>query len=259
MQRVWHSTCSRFLNYFCLSEIRRMRMSSCFSLLCLLSLTSLVTHQANAADLQSLPAIQAAAEQQVRSLLPANGGTIYIKADNLDGRLRLEKCLQPLEVFLPSGVGSSNRVTAGVRCSRGTQWTIYLALNIESEVSALVLNKALARGAAITAQDVSPQVQRIQGLASNAIRSMDELARQRLKRDLPSGTVLSPAMLQPEMLIKRGQQVTVVATVAGIEVRTTAVALSDGVASSRIRVKNLNSAKVVEGLVDSNSVVRVEL
>jgi flagella basal body P-ring formation protein FlgA len=88
---------------------------------------------------------------------------------------------------------------------------------------------------------------------------MDELAGQRLKRDLPAGTVLSPSLMQPETLIKRGQQVTVVAMIAGLEVRSQGVALSDGVASSRIRVKNLNSAKVVEGLVDTHSVVRVEL
>jgi flagellar basal body P-ring formation protein FlgA len=236
-----------------------MRMPARFLLWCLLPLTTLMNHAAGAAEVQSLPDIQAAAEQYVRNSLPANGGTVYVKTDNLDSRLRLDSCPQPLEVFLPSGVGTGSRVTAGVRCSKGTQWTIYLALNIESEVSALVLNKALARGAAVTAQDVAPQMQRIQGVASNAIRSIDELARQRLKRDLPAGTVLSPAMLQPEMLIKRGQQVTVVAMVAGIEVRTTAIALTDGAASSRIRVKNLNSAKVVEGLVDTNSVVRVEL
>lgn len=224
-----------------------------------LLLVCLVGAPSYAAELQTLVSIQASAEQHVRSVLPANSGTVYLKADALDPRLRLAACLQPLEVFLPSGANLGIRVTVGVRCTQGAQWTIYLPINIESEVSALVLNKALARTAAITAQDVTSQVQRIQGLGSNAIRSVGELAGQRLKRDLPAGTVLSPSMLQPEMLIKRGQQVTVLAVIGGIEVRTQAVALADGAASSRIRVKNLNSAKVVEGLVDSNSVVRVEL
>jgi flagella basal body P-ring formation protein FlgA len=227
--------------------------------LCLLSIASFAAGLAQAQDIQPLASIQASAEQLLRSSLPNNSGTLYIKADNLDSRLRLAACPQPLEAFLPSGVSVGSRVTVGVRCSGGTQWTIYLPLNIESEVTALVLNKALARNAAVTDHDVAKQVQRIPGLASNAIRSMDELAGQRLKRDLPAGTVLSPSLMQPETLIKRGQQVTVVAMIAGLEVRSQGVALSDGVASSRIRVKNLNSAKVVEGLVDTHSVVRVEL
>lgn len=223
------------------------------------ALACLLGGQAHAGEFESLATIQASAEQHVRSVLPAGGGTVYVKADNLDGRLKLAACSQPLEVFLPSGANSGSRVTAGVRCTQGAQWTIYLPLNIESEVSALVLNKALARNATVTGLDVTSQVQRIPGLGSNAIRSPGELAGQRLKRDLPAGTVLSPAMLQPELLIRRGQQVTVVALVGGIEVRTQAIALSDGVASSRIRVKNLNSAKVVEGFVDSSNVVRVDL
>jgi flagella basal body P-ring formation protein FlgA len=235
-----------------------MRCSSRLLASCLF-VASVLAGQAPAAEVEALTAIQAAAEQHVRSVIPANSGSVFIKADNLDSRLRLAACLQPLEVFLPSGANLGSRVTVGVRCTQGTQWTIYLPLNIESEVSALVLNKPLARTAAVTAQDVSSQVQRVPGLASNAIRSLGELTGQRLKRDLPAGTVLSPSMLQAEMLIKRGQQVTVLAMVGGIEVRTQAVALSDGAASSRIRVKNLNSAKVVEGLVDTNSVVRVEL
>ena len=225
----------------------------------LLVLAYLLGSYAEAGEFESLTTLQAGAEHYVRSVLPAGSGTVYVKADNLDGRLKLAACSQPLEVFLPSGASLGSRLTAGVRCTQGAQWTIYLPLNIESEVSALVLNKALARNATVTAVDVTSQVQRIPGLASNAIRSVGELAGQRLKRDLPAGTILSPAMLQPALLIRRGQQVTVVAMVAGIEVRTQAIALSDGSASSRIRVKNLNSAKVVEGSVDTNNVVRVDL
>jgi flagellar basal body P-ring formation protein FlgA len=226
---------------------------------CLLSVMCLLGDHVQAADFELLTAIEASAEQHVRSVLPGNSGMVYIKADNLDSRLKLAACMKPLEAFLPSGANLGSRVTVGVRCTQGMQWTVYLPLSIESETPTLVLNKALARTAVVTAQDVTSQVQRVPGLGSNTIRTISELAGQRLKRDLPAGTVLSPSMLQPEMLIKRGQQVTVVAIVGGIEVRTQAVALADGVASSRIRVKNLNSAKVVEGLVDTNSVVRVEL
>lgn len=239
--------------------MRAYRSSLLSSLMCCLSLVGLASQVARADNLESLSDIQNAAEQHLRSVLPTNSGTVHIKADNLDSRLRLSACMKPLEAFLPSGANIGSRVTVGVRCTQGTQWTIYLPLNIESEVSALVLNKALARNAAVTPQDVTSQVQRIQGLGSNAIQSINELNGQRLKRDLSAGTVLSPAMFQPELLIKRGQQVTVLAMIGGIEVRTQGVALSDGAASSRIRVKNLNSAKVVEGLVDTNSVVRVEL
>jgi flagella basal body P-ring formation protein FlgA len=187
------------------------------------------------------------------------GDNVFLKADDLDNRLRLVACPTPLETFLPNAASIGNRVTAGVRCTQGTQWTVYVPISIESEVSVVVLNKALARNATISAQDIEIRVQRIQGLGSKSIKSAAELSGQRLKRDLPARTVLTPGMFEPDIVIKRGQQVTVVASVAGIEVRTQGVALGDASANSRIRVKNLNSAKVVEGLVDNHNMVRVDL
>ncbi len=240
-----------------------MRRQHYFWSMCLLSATSVLWAQvqtrAHAAAFQSLIMIQASAEQHLRQLLPNDGRLILVTADSLDTRLRLAACPQPLEAFLPSGANIGSRVTTGVRCTAGTQWTVYVPVSVESESPTLVLNKALARNAVVTHQDVDVKPQRIPGLANPYLKSVTELAGQRLKRDVPAGTVLGPGMFQPEVLVRRGQQVTVVATVSGIEVRTQAVALSDGSANSRIRVKNLNSAKVVEGLVDSNSMVRVDL
>ncbi len=229
-----------------------------FWLLLLLSASSVFCTRAHAGAYQPLPTIQASAEQHLRKVLPNAGSNVHLKADDLDNRLHLAACPSPLEVFLPSGANGS-RVTTGVRCNQGNQWTVYVPVSIESDVPVVVLNRALARNATVGIQDVEIRVQRIQGLGSNTVKSAAELAGQRLKRDLPAGTVLTPAMLQPEIVIKRGQQVTVVASVSGIEVRTQGVALGDASANSRIRVKNLNSAKVVEGMVDNNNMVRVDL
>ena len=240
--------------------MRKQTRSWWFYLISAASVLWVQTHSlAHASTFHSLVAIQASAEQHLRSLLPDDGRDVFIKADDLDNRLRLAACAEPLEAFLPSGANIGSRVTTGVRCTAGTQWTVYVPVTLESEVPVLVLNKALARHSAISGQDVDIKPQRVPGLSSPYLMSVTELKGQRLKRDVPAGTPLTPAMLQPELLVRRGQQVTVVATTAGFEVRTQAIALSDGSANSRIRVKNLNSAKVVEGVVDSKSMVRVEL
>lgn len=219
---------------------------------------------AHGAGFQPLTDIQASAEQHLRSLLSGNdqagdSKALFIKSEELDNRLRLAMCPVALEAFLPSGANIGSRVTTGVRCTQGTQWTVYVPVNVESELPVLVTNKALLRNASVGKQDVDIKTQRVPGVGNANLKTIAELSSKTLKRDLPAGTVLAPAMFQPEILIHHGQQVTLLATVAGIEVRAQGVALTDGVASSRIRVKNLNSAKVVEGLVDSSSTVRIEL
>ncbi len=251
---AWRLLCTRHL-----SEKRRMQNPQRFWLLLLLSASSVSYARAHAGAHQPPTTIQASAEQHLRKVLPSTGQTVHLKADDLDSRLRLAACPMPLEVFLPNGANAGSRVTTGVRCTHGNQWTIFVPVSIESEVPVLVLNKALARNAAVGAQDVETQVQRVPGLGNSNLKSASQLAGQRLKRGLPAGTVLAPTMLQPELVIRRGQQVTVIASVAGIEVRSQGVALGDASANSRIRVKSLNSAKVIEGLVDNNHMVRVDL
>jgi flagellar basal body P-ring formation protein FlgA len=236
-----------------------MRNLQRFWLVLLLSASSVFYARAHASTYQPLSTIQASAEQHLRKVLPNVGHNIYLKATDLDDRLRLASCPVPLEVFLPSGVNIGNRVTTGIRCNQGTQWTIYVPVSIESEVQVLVLNKALSRNAAVGIQDIETRMQRVPGLGSSNLKSVAELTGQRLKRDLSAGTLLTPAMLQPEIVIRRGQQVTILASVSGIEVRTQGVALGDASVNSRIRVKNMNSAKVVEGVVDNHNMVRIDL
>jgi flagellar basal body P-ring formation protein FlgA len=59
------------------------------------------------------------------------------------------------------------------------------------------------------------------------------------------------------VLIRRGQNVTLAASSAGIEVRAPGLALADAAAHQRVRVQNLYSLKVVEGVADTDGVVRV--
>ena len=47
------------------------------------------------------------------------------------------------------------------------------------------------------------------------------------------------------------------ARAGGLEVRAPGVALADAAAEQRVRVRNLNSLKVIEGVADTAGVVRV--
>ena len=52
---------------------------------------------------------------------------------------------------------------------------------------------------------------------------------------------------------------TLTASAGGIEVRAPGRALADAAANQRLRVQNLESLKVIEGVAESTGVVRVSL
>lgn len=208
------------------------------------------------ATTQPLDSIEGAAEEYVRAHLPA-GAKHHVSAARLDQRLRLDACAAPLETFAQNTAATSGRTTVGVRCSAAATWTLYVPVSVEVEVPVLVLRRALPRRARVGLTDVEPQVRRLPGFAANFINDTAALQGHRLKRALPVGTALTVDMLTPDLLVRRGQQVTLIAANGPIEIRAQGQALSEGGATDRVRVQNLNSLKIVEGVVESESVVRV--
>ncbi|HEX2583682.1 MAG TPA: flagellar basal body P-ring formation chaperone FlgA [Steroidobacteraceae bacterium] len=209
---------------------------------------------------QSLPELQSLAEQFVRDTVAVKVGELRTKAEPLDSRLHLAACIGKPEIFLPSGANINARTTVGARCNvPGKQWTLYIGVTIETETPVLVLNHAVGRDAQLSATDVVLDVRRVPGLSSAYLTDVKQLTGYSTRQNISAGMVLTPAMLQPSILIRRGQQVTVTASTGGITVRAEAIALADGTANSRIRVRNLSTAKELEGVVDSASMVHVEL
>lgn len=151
------------------------------------------------------------------------------------------------------------RLTIGVRCPTGNPWTLYVPVTVEVEVSVLVLRRPLARRARVELADVEPQVRKLPGSAVAFVNDVASLQGHRLKRALPVGTALTVEMLVPDLLVRRGQQVTLIAASGPVQIRAQGQALTEGGAADRVRVQNVTSLRIVEGVVESAGVVRVGL
>jgi flagella basal body P-ring formation protein FlgA len=224
-------------------------------------LTLLVLPPAASAQAMQAPAdIQRAAERHVSAQL-ANGGGQFVTqvtADPLDARLRLAHCNQPLSATLPAGARIGARATVGVACP-APQWSIYLTVNIETQMPVAVLRNAAARDAALTAADVEIRTLRLPGLPATYITSAEQLAGRHLKQAAAPGTPLTVELLAADILVKRGQRVLLVAQAGGIEVRAQGEAVADARPNGRVRVLNLSSRRIVEGQVEGRDRVRVSL
>lgn len=142
-------------------------------------------------------------------------------------------------------------------CTQGAEWTVYVPVLLESEGPVLVTKRTIARGSGLSQTDVESQVLRVPGLATHYVATAADLTGRHARRALPPGTVISNDELATDVLVKKGQQVTLLAAVGGIEVRANGRALADGGTADRIRVQNLNSSRIVEGKVESADIVRI--
>jgi len=208
---------------------------------------------------ESLARIRASAEAYVRAQLPGDASKATVSADQLDSRLHFAHCFSPLRASLPSGAALQARTTVGVSCDTGAAWTVYVPVTAQSEITLLVLRKPVAQGARLAAEDVEVQKRKLSGTGIAFLTDVADLKRRTVKRPLPVGTALSIDMFTADVLIHQGQEVTLIATGGGVQVRARGRALANGSAGTRLRVQNLSSLKVVEGVVENEDVIRVAL
>ncbi|MET0291304.1 MAG: flagellar basal body P-ring formation chaperone FlgA [Steroidobacteraceae bacterium] len=217
----------------------------------------LVALDARAQVMTSPQALQQAAESFLRSRLTNTGAEeLYVDASGVDPRLRLAACSTKLEAFLPSGAQPAARTTVGVRCAT-PYWTVYLPVSIETQMKVLVLKQARPRLAALTAADVELQARRVPGFPTTYVTEFEFLKGRHLRMATAPGTALKADMLLTDTLIKRGQRVTLLSAAGSIEVRAPGEALADALPDGRVRVQNLASRRVVEGIAETADSVRV--
>lgn len=192
--------------------------------------------------------------EQARRSAP-DGARLRAEAARLDPRLRLPACATAPETFDPPGRRGGANMSVGVRCLNGAEWTLYIPVRVEMRAEVLVLGTSAGRGETLTSRHLRLEEHDVAQLNGGWMTSPDEALGMTLRRPLRPGQVLTREALEPERLVRRGQRVAVIAGHGGIAVRSEGEALADAAAGERVRVRNLRSRQIVEGLVDERGQV----
>jgi flagella basal body P-ring formation protein FlgA len=208
---------------------------------------------------QSLDDIRTAAVEHVRADLPPGGAKRSVEAGVIDTRLRLPVCAAPLAAFTPTGVKPGANRTVGVRCLGPQPWKIYVSVRVSTRDRVLVASRPIARDAVLGSDDVRYEERDLDLLPYGYMMDAAHVAGMRLRRPAAAGDVITPSMIANAPVVARGQQVTLEAADASVHIRMAGEALGEATVGQRVRVKNLSSARIVEGIVRSPEVVEVLL
>lgn len=209
--------------------------------------------RAQAAAFEPLANIRNAALQHAQSAVPPGATLVAVRFDD---RLRLAACPEKLSTRTASDRASA--LSVEVRCD-ALGWKLFVPVSVSVQVPVLVLTRAMARGQTVSAGDVEVQQRERSGMGTAWLSTPQEISGRMLSRPVAAGTVLSPSVLVPAHLIKRGQSVMLIGESGGFQVRAEGKALEDAAAGESLRVQNLSSRRVVQGLVHADGSVRVRL
>lgn len=211
---------------------------------------------AQAADgTQPLDSLQHAAEAFVRAHVAPAGGRVVVRAATLDPRLRLAACTAPLQAELPGDRIAGTRASVAVHCPGPSAWRLFVPVEVHVYREVLVGTRALARGETVAAADVRAEERDVAQLGYGYLTDPAALAGRQLLRPLRAGAVLSPVALAAPTLVRRGDQVTLLAGAGALAVRSSGTALENGSEGAQVRVRNAGSGRIVQGVVQAAGTV----
>lgn len=250
----------------------RRRTPSSLPLLLLLSLAIglsalfLPSWTAGAAELaagsepiESLASIERTAKALAIAQL-GGGDPATVEVQALDPRLRYAACQVPLGGGMAPGMRTAARMTVEVRCDQ-PRWRVYLGVTLHTVEHVVVTTRPLARLAVIGPDDLSVVEREISLLPGGFYRSPEALYGTLAGRVIGAGEVLTPNLIQVPPVVRRGQQVTVIARRGSLEVRQSGIALADAGLSQRVQIQTGTSPGIrpVEGVVRAPDLVEVAL
>ena len=112
--------------------VKSLTASGCALLLAAMALPARtqVPAEISAGGLQSLAAVQAAAERALRRQIGTQLGGVMLRAIAPDARLRLPACASALETYAQPPRGNQARALVRVSCSSGAVWTLNVPVEI---------------------------------------------------------------------------------------------------------------------------------
>lgn len=232
---------------------------SCLKMLCVLPALLAPVESPGAVANTPGEAIVAAAETYARAHIAELGLTkAEIRLPSFDSRLKLPACNGELQVSDTGGGLQRGRLMLRVACSEGSQWARYVPVTVEYQEQVLRFRRNLAKGHVIAAHDLEAVWIAGHSLPpGKVLKKPDLVIGMELTRAVTAGSWVDPRMVGEKAVIRRGQEVAIVARGRGMVIRMDGKALDDGRLDELIKVKNLSSGKDLEARVRSAGEVEV--
>jgi flagellar basal body P-ring formation protein FlgA len=227
------------------------------------SLGAALLHAAAAAvpnaDLQDIPALESRARSEALRQFPPLTDRQRFLIGPIEPRLELERCGQPIMANLTSAHHMPDRATIELRCPSPKPWHLYVQVRIIGTSTVAVAAHAIIVGSVLKDTDLRTEQHDISELPLGFLDDPSIAVGLTASRPIPGGAFITNQQLVAAKAVQRGQSVTLVAGAGGMSVRMAGKALSDGLVNQRVKVANLSSGKVVEGIARSEQVVEIIL
>jgi flagella basal body P-ring formation protein FlgA len=211
------------------------------------------------ANLQDLRGLEALARGEAARQLPPLTPQERLVAGPIEDHVRLERCSQAVKSGASPGQHMRDRVLVELKCTGLPAWHIYVPVRVVGTTQVTLAARAIVAGTVLTAQDLKVEQRDLPGLPPGYLDDASVAVGLTASRPISSGAVITNQLLVGSKAVQRGQMVTLVADAGSMSIHMEGRALTDGLINQRVKVENLSSGKVVEGIARSQQTVEIIL
>ncbi len=171
---------------------------------------------------------------------------VEAKAGNIDPRLHLTACESHLSLSVPPGLALRRNTTVYLKCEEGSGWDLYLPVRLFIQKPYVTVLDNVAKGEVLSAEKLTIAYQDEQMQRGDTLIDPNALVGARSKRELRPGQSIRASQL---CVVCKGDQLTLTANIANLQIKSMVRALQDGSFGDTIRVSNLQSGKEVQARV----------
>lgn len=214
---------------------------------------------AEISDPQDIAQLEALAKSEAALQFPKLTERQRFLVGPIESRLAFDQCGRPVRPVVASPQHMKDRVMIELRCEDAKPWHLYVPVRIVATSRVAVAVHAIVAGTVIKAADLKVEEHDVSELPLGFLDDPAIAVGLIAGRPIAGGAYLTNQQLTAPKVVERGQSVTLLADAGGISVRMAGRALSDGLMNQRVRVQNLSSGKIVEGIARSEQVVEIIL
>lgn len=178
---------------------------------------------------------------------------------NIDPYHKLKSCSEQPTLSINRSPLIQNRVTTEIKCADAKPWRLFVSSEFNLFKQAVIASTNIRRGQVISADNLSLKETIINKSHYSLYNDLGDVVGMIAKRSIRAESSIQPGHLSPPKLIKRGDNVVIVASNDAISVRMNGTALADGALGQQIPVRNIQSKRVVKARVSEAGLVSIVL
>jgi flagella basal body P-ring formation protein FlgA len=184
---------------------------------------------------------------------------VYIKLNHLPDSLKDKSRIKHINFAKIPDSNGDGLCLVEIDEKHGRAKNVYVSFKASSKKKMFVLKQDVKRGDIVRSDDIFVKEVYMSGSGMDYPLRIGDVIGKAIKRDMPSGTVITSQALEDSFVMQRGDTVNIVAENKKLLVQSKGKTLEKGKVGDFIRVKNLTSDREIVGRVIGSNTVKVDL